>query len=100
MYLRRTRTNNDKASDRRSYETPNVHDRVGIVSLDPQYFDIIDFNRNTLLSSTYVYSRVFSMKERENPILMSPEGEVAHQDVSSLQQSSSTPILDEKYRDS
>ena len=40
------------------------------------------------------------MKERENPILMSPETEVAflgykNQDVSALREMSSTPILAE-----
>ena len=66
-----------------------------------QYFYIIDFNRNTILSSTFVYLGIFNTKERKNPILMSPEKEVAfvgynNQDVSALQQTSSTPILDGK----
>ena len=81
----------------------NVYDWVGSVSLDPQYFDIIDFNRNAVLPSTCVYSGVFNMKERENPIVMSPEGEVAflgykNQDESALQQKSSTPILAENIK--
>ena len=68
------------------------------MSLDPPYFDIIDFNRNAVLPSICVYSGVFNMKERENPILMSPETEVAflgykNQDVSALREMSSTPIL-------
>ena len=76
------------------------HDQVGTVSLDPQYFDIIDFNRNAVLPSICVYSGVFNMKERENPILMLPETEVAflgykNQDVSALREMSSTPILAE-----
>ena len=32
----------------------NVYDWVGSVSLDPQFFDIIDFNRNAVLPSTCV----------------------------------------------
>ena len=68
------------------------------MSFDPQYFDIIDFNRNAVLPSICVYSGVFNMKERENPILMSPKTEVAflgdkNQDVPALQEMSSTPIL-------
>ena len=91
----------------KEHESPhlsaNVYDWVGNVSLDPQYFDIIDFNRNAVLPSTCEYSGVFNMKERENPILMSPEGEVAflgykNQDESALQQTSSTPILAGKYK--
>ena len=43
------------------------------------------------------------MKERQNSVLMSPEGEVAflgykNQDVSDLQQMSSTPILSENIK--
>ena len=43
------------------------------------------------------------MKERESPVLMSPEGEVPflgykNQDVSALQQVSSTPILSENIK--
>ena len=68
------------------------------MSLDPQYFDITDFNRNAVLPSICVYSGAFNMKERENPILMSPETEVVFlgykdQDVSALREMSSTPIL-------
>ena len=88
----------------KEHESPqllaNVYDWVGSVSLDPQCFDIIDFNRNAVLPSTCVYSGVFNMKERVNPILMLPEGEVAfswyeNQDVSALREMSSTPILAE-----
>ena len=88
----------------KEHESPhlfaNFYDWVDSVSLDPQYFDVIDFNRNTVLPSTCVYSGVFNMKGRKNPILMSPEGEVAflrykNQDVSALQQMSSTPSLAE-----
>ena len=73
------------------------------MSLDPQYFDIIDFNRNAVLPSICVYSGVFNMKERENPILMSPKGEVSflgykYQDVSALREMSSTPILAENIK--
>ena len=60
----------------KEHESPqllaNVYDWVGSVSLDPQCFDFIDFNRNVVLPSTCVYSGVFNMKERVNPILMSP----------------------------
>ena len=74
-----------------------------VVLLDPQSFDIIDFNRNAVLPSTCVYSGVFNMKERENPILMSPKGEVSflghkYQDVSALREMSSTPILAENMK--
>ena len=74
-----------------------------VVLLDPQSFDIIDFNRNAVLPSTCVYSGVFNMKERENPILMSPKGKVAflgykYQDVSALREMSSTPILAENMK--
>ena len=88
----------------KEHESPhlfaNVYNWVGSVSLDPQYFDIIDFNRNAVLPSICVYSGVFNMKERENPVLMSPEGEVPflgckNQDVSALQQVSSTSVLSE-----
>ena len=68
------------------------------MSFDSQYFDIIYFNRNAVLPSICVYSGVLNMKERENPILMSPKTEVAflgdkNQDVSALREMSSTPIL-------
>ena len=81
----------------------NFYDWVGSVSLDPQYFNIIDFDRNAVLPSTCVYSGVFNIKERENPILMSPEGEVAflgykNQVVPALQKMSSTPILAENIK--
>ena len=33
----------------------NFYDWVGSVSLDPQYFNIIDFDRNAVLPSTCVY---------------------------------------------
>ena len=42
----------------KGHESPylfaNVYDWVGSVSLDPQFFDIIDFNRNAVLPSTCV----------------------------------------------
>ena len=51
----------------KEHESPhlfaNFYDWVDSVSLDPQYFDVIDFNRNTVLPSTCVYSGVFNMKE-------------------------------------
>ena len=73
------------------------------MSLDPPYFDIIDFNRNAVLPSICVYSGVFNMKERENPILMSPKGDVSflgykYQDVSAIWEMSSTPILAENMK--
>ena len=56
----------------KEHESPhlfaNVYDWVRSVSLDPQYFDIIALNRNAVLPSACVYSGVFNMKERENPI--------------------------------
>ena len=91
----------------KEHESPhlfaNVYDWVGRVWLDPQYFDIIDFNRNAVLPSTCVYTGVFNMKERENPILMPSGGKVVflgykNQDVSALQQMSNTPILAEHIK--
>ena len=91
----------------KEHESPhlfaNVCDWVGRVWLDPQYFDIIDFNRNAVLPSTCVYTGVFNMKERENPILMPSGGKVVflgykNQDVSALQQMSNTPILAEHIK--
>ena len=56
----------------KEHESPhlfaNVYDWVCSVSLDPQYFDIIALNRNAVLPWACVYSGVFNMKERENPI--------------------------------
>ena len=42
----------------KGHESPhlfaNVYDWVGSVSLDPQYYDSIDFNRNAVLPSTSI----------------------------------------------